>query len=156
MNNTLEYKGYITRIEYSSEDKLLFGKIEGIVDHVDFFSESPNEIENEFHIAVDDYLVFCEDVGQPPDRAFSGAFNVRIAPELHRELWLEATRNDEKLNTTVVKALKNYLEKDVAAQTTNHIYFQVPQVKNPKAFTSSNVSTMHIGNKFLVSDFIGQ
>ena len=31
MANTIEYKGYIGSIEYSSEDKCFFGKLEMIV-----------------------------------------------------------------------------------------------------------------------------
>ena len=56
MKNVLEYKGYYTKINFSVEDKVLFGKIEGINDLVNFESESIDEIENEFHVAVDDYF----------------------------------------------------------------------------------------------------
>ena len=49
MKNVLEYKGYYTKINFSVEDKVLFGKIEGINDLVNFESESIDEIENEFH-----------------------------------------------------------------------------------------------------------
>ena len=43
--NILEYKGYYTKVEYSAEDKVLYGKIEGIKDLVNFESESPEKIE---------------------------------------------------------------------------------------------------------------
>ena len=56
MENTLQYKGYFTNIAYSAEDMIFYGKIEGIDDLVTFESESPLEIEKEFHAAVDDYL----------------------------------------------------------------------------------------------------
>lgn len=36
MSNIIKYKGYIGSIEYSSEDKLFFGKIELIDDLVTF------------------------------------------------------------------------------------------------------------------------
>ena len=47
MKNILQYKGYFTKIEYSVEDRLLYGKIEGIKDLVNFESESVEEIEQE-------------------------------------------------------------------------------------------------------------
>ena len=57
--NILEYKGYHTKIELDTEEMVLRGKIEGINDLVNFESESIQEIEKEFHAAVDDYLEFC-------------------------------------------------------------------------------------------------
>lgn len=52
----LTYKGYTTSIEYSEEDQVFHGKIEGIDDLVMFESASENTIEKEFRAAVDDYL----------------------------------------------------------------------------------------------------
>ena len=72
MENTLTYKGYFTNIKYSAEDNVLYGKIEGIDDLVTFESESSLEIENEFRKAVDDYLVFCEEVGKEPSKTYKG------------------------------------------------------------------------------------
>ncbi|MCR5430289.1 MAG: type II toxin-antitoxin system HicB family antitoxin [Eubacterium sp.] len=110
MSNLLEYKGYYTKIEYSSEDNILFGQIEGIDDLVLFESDSLNNVEKEFHSAVDDYLAFCESEGDEPNKPYSGKFNVRIKPELHRELALRAYKDDISLNQTVEKAIEKYLK----------------------------------------------
>ena len=56
--NRFYYKGYYTLIHFDSEDKVLYGKIEGIDDLVTFESDSAKEIEIEFHDAVDDWLEF--------------------------------------------------------------------------------------------------
>ncbi len=104
--NILEYKGYYTKIEYSAEDKVLFGKIEGIKDLVNFESESPEKIEAEFHSAVDDYLAFCADLGQDPDKPYKGMFNVRVSPELHRKAVIAADKRGETLNAFVVDAIR--------------------------------------------------
>lgn len=109
MKNILEYKGYFTRIEYCADSHVLYGKIEGIKDLVNFESGNPMEIEAEFHRAVDDYLALCEELGQSPDKAYSGTFNIRVAPELHRAIALRAIKNGESLNSTVEKALQVYV-----------------------------------------------
>lgn len=109
MNNILKYKGYVTRVEYSVEDHVLYGKIEGIKDLVNFESDSVEKIEHEFQCAVDDYLAMCEELGEQPDKAYSGTFNVRISPLLHRKLAMQAFEEDETLNSTVEKALEMYL-----------------------------------------------
>ena len=45
MMDKLTYKGYYTEIHYSEEDQVLFGKIEGIADMVNFESDSAKTIE---------------------------------------------------------------------------------------------------------------
>ena len=60
--NVLTYKGYTTVIEFDSESKVLYGKIEGIDDLVTFESDSAKEIEKEFHDAVDDWLEFRKEI----------------------------------------------------------------------------------------------
>ena len=63
-NNILNYRGYETKIHYSAEDQLLYGKIEGISDLINFESEDSKKIEQEFHDAVNDYLAFCKEIGK--------------------------------------------------------------------------------------------
>ena len=111
MQNILEYKGYHTKIEYDHEDACLRGKIEGIRDLVTFESSDPERVEQEFHDAVDDYLIFCEEVGKRPEKEFKGSFNVRISPNLHRELTEYAYLHDISLNATVEKAISSFLMK---------------------------------------------
>jgi predicted HicB family RNase H-like nuclease len=110
--NVLEYKGYLTKIEYSTEDQVLHGKIEGIADLVTFESDLANEIEKEFRGAVDDYLLFCEEMGKEPDKSYKGSFNVRIAPELHKAIAMIAYRQGFSLNETVEQALNIYANQD--------------------------------------------
>ena len=112
MNNVLRYKEYLTRIEYDAEDQVLHGKIEGISDLILFEAESAKDIEREFHEAVDDYLEFCKSVGKKPDREFSGTFNVRIEPKLHREMYMIAIQKGQTLNQTIADACHYYYERE--------------------------------------------
>jgi len=109
MSNVMSYKGYHTRVEYNAEDKTLYGKIEGISDLVTFEAEKCEDVEREFHEAVDDYLEFCEEVGKAPDKEYNGSFNVRIEPNLHREIALSAFKNNRSMNKEIAVALQNYL-----------------------------------------------
>lgn len=110
MSNILEYKGYCTKIEYSKEDKVLYGKIEGINDLVNFESDNLEDVEKEFHNAVDDYLEFCKECNKEPNKAYKGSFNVRIDPEMHREIAMMAIKKNTSLNEIVEQAIKNYLQ----------------------------------------------
>lgn len=111
LRNILTYKGYHTKIQFETESFTLRGKIEGIRDYVDFETNKVEDVEREFHAAVDDYLEFCAEVGKEPDKEYKGSFNVRIPSELHRELALTAFREDQSLNAIVEKALREYLNK---------------------------------------------
>ncbi|MBE6036756.1 MAG: type II toxin-antitoxin system HicB family antitoxin [Clostridiales bacterium] len=111
MGSILKYKGYFTKIEYDVEDKILYGKIEGIKDLVTFESESAALVEQEFHKAVDDYLELCKELNQEPDKVYSGTFNVRVEPELHRAAAMEALKSGTTLNNTVEQALREYIER---------------------------------------------
>lgn len=115
--NILEYKGYHAIIEVDVETFVLRGKIEGINDFVNFESDNPKTIEQEFHSAVDDYLEFCQSIGKEPDKEYKGTFNVRIHPDLHKKLATLALKNGESLNTTVEKAIQAYVEGNVATNT---------------------------------------
>lgn len=116
MANILEYKGYMTKIEYSHEDGVLFGKIEGIVDLVNFESKDIKGTEAAFYEAVDDYLEYCTEVGKEPDKIYKGSFNVRIDPKLHKQIAMLAMKNGESLNQAVENAIKSYVNIPVSQE----------------------------------------
>lgn len=66
-NGLLRYRGYFAKPEYSAEDRIFYGRILGISDLVDFQFEEADDIENEFHKAVDDYLQYCMENGKCPE-----------------------------------------------------------------------------------------
>ncbi len=111
MANTIEYKGYIGSIEYSSEDKCFFGKLEMIDDLVTFEATAALELEDNFHNAVDSYMETCRDLGREPQKLYKGVFNVRIEPELHKKVYQEALRAGLSLNSFVRQALSRQVDK---------------------------------------------
>jgi predicted HicB family RNase H-like nuclease len=107
--NVLEYKGYQGSIEVSLEDNVLHGKILHIVDLVTFEAQTPEGLQQAFEEQVDEYLAFCEEEGVSPDKPFSGTFNVRLGPELHRELALAASREGLTINVTLKRVVETWL-----------------------------------------------
>ncbi len=83
---TLKYKGYIGSIDYSEDDGVLFGEILGIDGLVSYEGKTVEELTHSFHEAVEDYLVFCEEHNRKPQKSYSGSFNIRIAPDTHRDI----------------------------------------------------------------------
>jgi predicted HicB family RNase H-like nuclease len=109
MKNLGPYKGYIGSLEFDSNDKILHGKILFIRDIITYEADSANDIENAFHEAVDDYLEDCKFLGVDPDKSLSGTFNVRVSPELHKEISKKSTLLDISLNQYVSQALEYYV-----------------------------------------------
>ena len=102
----VHYKGYSARPEYSAEDRIFYGTILGISDLVDFQSENAKDLEEQFHKAVDEYLEFCKEIGKEPQKEYNGLFNVRISPELHRQLSQFAQAEGVSLNKAVEQAIR--------------------------------------------------
>jgi len=111
MANTIEYKGYIGSIEYSSEDKCFFGKLEMIDDLVTFEADNAQELEENFRNSVDEYLETCKTLGREPQKIYKGVFNVRIEPELHKRVYQEALKAGISLNSFVRQALSKEVSK---------------------------------------------
>ena len=59
------------------------------------------EVRQAFRDSVDDYLAFCAERGEKPEKPFSGTFAVRLRPELHRLAHLAAQMQDQSLNPWV-------------------------------------------------------
>lgn len=56
MDKVIEYKGYTGSVEYSKEDKLYYGKVIGIRSLISYEGKNIDELIEDFHVAVDEYL----------------------------------------------------------------------------------------------------
>ena len=105
----LEHRGYLGSIEHDLESGLLFGSVQFVNDILLYEAETLRELEQAFQNSVDEYLDTCEEIGKDPDKPYKGTFNVRIEPELHRQLAQRAFREDKTLNTCVSEAIENFV-----------------------------------------------
>ena len=111
MKNLMEYKGYIGSVEFSQDDCLLYGKVQGIRSLISYEGKTAEELVNDFHGAIDDYLDLCTEEGKEPEKAYKGSFNVRISPELHQKMAIYTMEHDISLNSFVERSV----EKELAA-----------------------------------------
>jgi predicted HicB family RNase H-like nuclease len=112
MSKALEYKGYASTVEFSAEDRCFHGKIAGIRDLVAYDGTTVDELEKNFHGAVDEYLAFCKAEGKEPDKPFRGTFQVRLKGDLHRRLALYAEEHHETINAAANEAIEKLLVND--------------------------------------------
>lgn len=109
MANMMEYKGYHAKIEYDPDDNILVGKVIGIADSLNFHAQSTDELVSMFHQSIENYLELCERIGKSPEKEYSGTFNIRITPELHKKAYLKAQQDNISINKVVENALYTYL-----------------------------------------------
>ena len=65
----MTYKGYTASIEVDVEAGILFGRVLDINDVVTFKGKTVEEALKEFHNSVDDYLAFCKELAEEPNRS---------------------------------------------------------------------------------------
>ena len=106
----MEYKGYFGKVEIDDEAGILHGEVINIRDVITFEGASVDEIQTAFRESVDDYLEFCAQRGEAPEKPFSGKFVVRLPTELHRKAYVQAKLADKSLNGWVTEVLKTALQ----------------------------------------------
>ncbi len=101
----MKYKGYIGVVNYDDEAKIFHGDVIGLKDVITFQGTSVKEIEKSFKDSIDDYLTWCKEHGEKPEKTFSGKLNLRMTPDLHAQLVLEAARKGISLNDLINEKL---------------------------------------------------
>lgn len=119
-DKTIKYNGYCGSIVVDLEGGIMHGKILHIRDLVTFEAESVDKLKGEFKAAVDDYLDTCTELNKDPGKPYTGSFNVRIGPELHRGLAILAANQGKKLNQVVLEAVRAKLNPKVDEVHVNH------------------------------------
>jgi predicted HicB family RNase H-like nuclease len=102
----MKYKGYTGHVEYDDEAKIFHGEVLGLRDVITFQGKSVDQIEQAFKESINDYLAFCKERGESPEKPFSGKFNVRISPELHAKISAAAHMSHLSLNAFITNVLK--------------------------------------------------
>lgn len=109
MKNMLKYKEFLGSVEFSAEDEVFFGKVEGVDDLVTFEATTVEGLKIAFQESVEDYLELCSKKNKSPHKSYKGSFNVRIKPKTHQKAAQTATQMGYSLNQLVEKALDQYL-----------------------------------------------
>lgn len=103
--NTMNYKNYAAKIEYSDEDDCFIGHIAGINDVVGFHANSVSELHIAFEEAVDDYIQTCKKIGKLPQKPYSGKIMLRVPAEIHARAAMMAEAHGKSLNAWVTDLL---------------------------------------------------
>jgi predicted HicB family RNase H-like nuclease len=103
----MQYKGFSGQVSFDEDQDLFHGEVVGIRDVITFQGRSVDELRKAFEESVDDYLDFCRERGESPEKPFSGKFALRLSPELHRRLAMMAAGSGQSLNAWIASRLEN-------------------------------------------------
>jgi predicted HicB family RNase H-like nuclease len=110
--STINYKDFQGSVEF--EDDRLIIQILHIEDLITTEIDSAALVQTAFAALVDDYLATCAEVGKEPCRPFKGSFNIRVTPELHRQVAMAAADYGESMNSWIAAALEERIERQKA------------------------------------------
>ena len=102
----IEHAGYKGVFEYDPEMERFTGHVVDLRDQIYFEGKSVGELKRSMARAVDHYMAVCKERGETPERSFSGRFNVRLDPALHREVAGLAAKRGCSMNDLVTEALE--------------------------------------------------
>lgn len=105
----MTYKGYVGDVEYDDDAKLFDGEVVNTRDVITFQGRSIDELERSFQESIDEYITWCDEEGVAPEKPFSGRSNLRLSPDLHREVAIAVKRLNESMNAFVEDAIKDEL-----------------------------------------------
>lgn len=103
----MQYEGYIGSVEFDDAAGVFHGEVVNTRDVITFEGETVSEIKQAFHDSIDDYLAFCAERGEEPDKPFSGQFIAQVPPALRRKISAAAKRSGKSLNTWVCEQLSS-------------------------------------------------
>ena len=103
----MTYKGYTGRVtDVDDETGVMFGHVVNILDGITFEASTGPDLVREFHTSVDVYLEWAAEDGFEPVKPYSGKFQTRIPPALHKNAARGARLAGVSLNAFVQAAIQ--------------------------------------------------
>lgn len=102
----MKYKGYCGEVTFDNKAKIFHGEVIGLKDIITFQGTNVDEIEQAFKDSIDNYLEWCKERGEQPEKTYSGNVRLRMHQDLHAHLALEAARHGISLNDLINEKLR--------------------------------------------------
>ena len=106
----LHYKDYTALLIYYEEEGRYYGEVIGLSGGIHFSGATIEEAEEVLEECVEFYIECCQGRGEAPEKPFSGTIPLRIEPEIHLKLSIEAHQKEISLNSLIKTTLKDMLE----------------------------------------------
>lgn len=152
-----KYGNYIAKLEVNADAGILYGRVLNISDVVVFQGTTVKEAEEAFYRAVDAYIESCREQGKEPDKPFSGKLPFRTTPEIHRDIYIAATRADKSINAWMEEVLSEAARQSERSSDTaarNHQEFEVSIAQYEALLTQLQFKITQLQNA--IQPYLGQ
>ena len=105
----MNYKGYIGKVSYDDEANIFHGEVINTKDVITFEGVSVEDLKQAFIDSIEDYIDYCEELGESPEKPFSGNLPLRISGELHREIYFKSKSEGLSINAWIKQKLQQQL-----------------------------------------------
>lgn len=102
----MDINGYKAVIAYDPETELFRGEFIGLNGGADFYADNVIQLKKEGELSLNIFLELCREKGIEPFKQYSGKFNVRLSPELHKAAVIAATAENLSLNEWINQTLE--------------------------------------------------
>ena len=107
----LHYKGYNGSVEYSEEDRCLYGKILGLRNSLILYEgNSLAELQEDFESGVENYLDRCHRKGIEPEKPYNGVLNICISSDTHVKIAMFAEHQGTSIDSFISDLIEKRLE----------------------------------------------
>jgi predicted HicB family RNase H-like nuclease len=102
----MKYKGYSGVVTFDDEAMIFHGEVVGLRDVITFQATTTKGLMKEFKVSVDDYLDWCEELGQKPEKPYSGTLTFRPGSDLHAKLAIAAKSKGVAVNAYLTRIVE--------------------------------------------------
>jgi predicted HicB family RNase H-like nuclease len=102
----LNYDGFTAEVAYEPGDILMHGHVTNTRAVLHFAGATIEELHVALRDTIAEYRDWCKERGVEPEKPYSGAISLRIAPELHRRVAGQAAKAGESVNQFIAERLE--------------------------------------------------
>jgi predicted HicB family RNase H-like nuclease len=119
LTNVLNYNGYFAEFGYDDSADSFHGRAIGLNDVIDFYGKTVDELKAEFRTSVDEYIEWCREEGDEPEKTWSGKLTLRPSDEQRRRYTVAAPTRKKSVSAWMLEVLDR--ESAAVTSTIAHI-----------------------------------
>lgn len=102
----MKYKGYTGVVTFDDEAMIFHGEVVGVRDVITFQATTTKGLKKEFELSVNEYLNWCEELGQKPEKPYSGTLTFRPGCDLHAKIATAAKSKGMPINAYLTQVVE--------------------------------------------------
>jgi predicted HicB family RNase H-like nuclease len=114
LTNVISYRGYHAQITYDPSADAFHGRVLGMQDVISFYGRTPDELRKEMKAAVEDYIAWCRQEGDKPEKSWAGKLTLRADEDVRRRVRIAAAARGQSVNAWINQVIDRESRKVLA------------------------------------------